>query len=326
MIKQALLVLFLTALNLYSTAQILHKNISKQDSSILPSYTYLSWSDDFNGSGAIDSSKWHHQTLLPAGGSWFNGEVQHYTNRQANSYVSNGYLHIIAQKESFTEQGVTKQYTSARLNSKFAFQYGKIEVRAKLPSGAGTWPAIWMLGKNIDEDGAYWDDMGFGNTAWPACGEIDIMEHWGDNQNFVQSAIHSPSSYGNTINKGGQTVPTASTSFHTYTMYWTPDELIFSVDSLIHYTYKPAQYNSSTWPFNAEQYLLLNFAILPHIDINFQRDTFWIDYVRIYQSDSLSSISDISKNTLQSNLYPNPANGLGLIFNYLKKMILRSEF
>jgi beta-glucanase (GH16 family) len=282
-------------------------DFSNQDTSSSQSnYTFLSWSDEFNGNGAIDSSKWHHQTLFPNGGSWFNGEVQHYTNRQDNSFVSNGYLHIVAKKENFTDQGVTKQYTSARLNSKFAFQYGKVEIRAQLPSGVGTWPALWMLGKNIDEDGAYWDLQGYGNTNWPACGEIDIMEHWGENQNFVQSALHTPSSSGNTMNKGGQTVPTASTAFHTYTLLWTPNEMIFSVDSVIHYTYAPSIYNSSTWPFNAEQYILFNFAVLPHIDVNFQQDTLKVDYIRIYQHDSVSAISHAKQNLLDLNILPNP--------------------
>ena len=147
---------------------------------------------------AIDSNKWFHQTLLPNGSSWFNGEQQHYTDRTENSYVSNGTLKIVAKKESYRDQNVTKNYTSARLNSKYAFQYGTVEVRAKLPSGVGTWPAIWMLGKNINESGAYWETQGFGTTSWPASGEIDIMEHWGRNENFVQSAMHTPSSSGNT--------------------------------------------------------------------------------------------------------------------------------
>ncbi|MGB6268738.1 MAG: glycoside hydrolase family 16 protein, partial [Olleya sp.] len=147
-----------------------------------PVYDNLVWSDEFDGSGAIDSSKWFHQTQLPAGGSWFNGEIQHYTNRIDNTFLSSGNLNLVAKKEVFTDQGYTKQYTSARLNSKFAFQYGKVEVRAKLPTGVGTWPAIWMLGKNITETGAYWQTQGYGTTGWPACGEIDIMEHWGHNQ------------------------------------------------------------------------------------------------------------------------------------------------
>ena len=103
----------------------------------------LIWNDEFEGNGSIDTSKWHHQTQLPNGNSWFNGEIQHYTDRLDNSYVSNGTLKIVAKKETYTDQGHTKDYTSARLNSKYAFTYGKIEARAKLPEGVGTWPAIW---------------------------------------------------------------------------------------------------------------------------------------------------------------------------------------
>lgn len=114
-----------------------------------PVFDNLVWSDEFNGTGTIDTNKWFHQTELPSGGSWYNSEVQHYTNREENSFVENGNLHIVAKKETFTDQGYTKQYTSARLNSKYAFTFGKVQVRAKLPSGSGTWPAIWMLGKNI---------------------------------------------------------------------------------------------------------------------------------------------------------------------------------
>jgi hypothetical protein len=219
-----------------------------------PIYDELVWSDEFDGNGAIDSDKWHHQTQIPGGGSWYNGEIQHYTDRTDNSNVSGGFLYVTAKEEiGYNDQGVTKDYTSARLNSKFAFTNGKVEVRAQLPTGVGTWPAIWMLGKNINEDGAYWDNEGFGTTGWPACGEIDIMEHWGNNQNFVQSAMHTPSSFGNTSNKGGQTVSTASTAFHTYTLEWSPEKMVFSVDGVIHYTYNPATKNASTWPFTADQ-------------------------------------------------------------------------
>lgn len=242
----------------------------------------LVWSDEFDGNGAINSEKWHHQTLLPNGSSWYNNEIQHYTNREVNSSVSNGTMKLVAKKETFTDQGVTKEYTSARLNSKFAFTYGKVEIRAKLPFGVGTWPALWMLGQNITEPGGFWNDTN-GTTPWPACGEIDIMEHWGSNQNFVQSAMHTPSSSGNTVNKGGQVVPTASEAFHLYTMEWTEDAIEFSVDGVVHYTYAPAVQNSDTWPYDANQYLLLNVAILPEIDPAFSESTLEIDYVRVYQ-------------------------------------------
>lgn len=262
----------------------------------------LVWSDEFTGNGSIDAEKWHHQTQLPNGDSWYNGEIQHYTNRTINSEVSNGTLKIRAKKETFTDQGVTKEYTSARLNSKFAFTYGKMEVRAKLPSGRGTWPAIWTLGQNIIESGGFWSDA-FGTVIWPACGELDIMEHWGSNQNFVQSATHTPSSFGDTVNKGGQVVSTASSEFHTYAMEWTEDKIIFSVDDVVHYIYEPSTQNSDTWPFTENQYILLNVAILPDIESAFTESSMEIDYVRVYQ-DELLSHQDRTNGVFLTN--PNP--------------------
>lgn len=273
-----------------------------------PEFTQLVWSDEFDNAGALDTSKWFPQTLLPNGSSWFNSEIQHYTDRIDNAVVSNGVLNIIGKKENFTDQGVTKNYTSARLNSKFAFQYGKVEVRAKMPSGVGTWPAIWMLAQNINEYGGYWDLEGYGTTHWPACGEIDIVEHWGTNQNYVQSATHTTSSSGATVNFGGQTIPTASTDFHVYSLEWFPEKLVFRVDGVEHYTYEPTVRNNATWPFDSKQYILLNFAILPHIDPNFTADSLEIDYVRVYQEEvaSLQTTSDLAHlYKLKNN--PNPA-------------------
>ncbi|MCF8322896.1 MAG: family 16 glycosylhydrolase [Flavobacterium sp.] len=246
-------------------------------------YKDLVWSDEFETNGAINSTKWHHQTQLPANGSWYNGEVQHYTNQLANSFVSSGNLNIVAKKESYTDQGVNKEYTSARLNSKFAFKYGRVEVRAKLPTGVGTWPAIWTLGKNINEPGGYFYPT-HGSKNWPACGEIDIMEHWGSNQNYIQSAMHTPSSFGGTVNYGGQTIPTASSDFHIYTLVWTAEKMDFFVDGVKHYTYNPSVKNASTWPFDAEQYLLLNVAIQNIISSSFTQSAMEIDYVRVYQN------------------------------------------
>ena len=275
------------------------------DTVSVSNFSQLVWSDEFNGNGAISNVKWFHQTQLPFGGSWFNGELQHYTNRMVNSSMDGGNLNLIAKRENFTDQGQTKQFTSARLNSKFAFKYGRVEVRAKLPTGVGTWPAIWMLGKNISESGAYWQTQGYGTTGWPACGEIDIIEHWGANQNFVQSAMHTPSSFGATVNHGGQTISTASTDFHVYALEWTSEKMVFSVDSVVHYVYDPNVKNASTWPFDAEQYLLLNIAIEPRITFGFSQDTMIIDYVRIYQEPRVS-ISEFK--TSSPVFFPNPVN------------------
>ncbi len=264
----------------------------------------LIWADEFDYTGALDTTKWFHQTRLPNGNSWYNGEIQHYTDRVDNASVANGYLYITAKRETYSDQGVTKDFTSARLNSKFAFTYGRVEVRAKLPTGIGTWPAIWMLGQNITEPGAYWQQQGYGTTSWPGCGEIDIMEHWGHNQDYVSSAIHTPSSFGATVNVGGRMLPNASDSFHVYTLEWTADSLIFSVDSVIHYTYAPATKTPSTWPFHAPQYLLLNIAIQATIDPQFTESAMVVDYVRVFQRNAKTGIENSSERSFFCS--PNP--------------------
>ena len=264
----------------------------------------LVWSDEFETAGAIDPEKWFHQTKLPNGSSWYNGEIQHYTDRIANSLVADGVLKVIARKETFTDQGVTKDYTSARLNSKFAFTYGRVDIRAKLPTGVGTWPALWMLGKNITEDGAYWETQGYGTVPWPQCGEIDIMEHWGDNQDFVSSAIHTPSSFGGTVNYAGRNLPNASTEFHVYSMVWTEDKIEFSIDGVTHLVYNPTVKNADTWPFDTDQYILFNVAILPNIAPNFTQSALEVDYIRIYQKSDVTDLKVIEDTP--GRIFPNP--------------------
>jgi beta-glucanase (GH16 family) len=275
-----------------------------------PVFDNLVWSDEFDGEAgqivAVDSNKWFHQIQLPAGGGWYNNELQHYTNRIENTFINNGVLSIVAKKENFTDQGHTKSYTSARLNSKYAFTYGKVEVRAKMPFGTGTWPAIWMLGKNITEDGGYWRSE-YGTTPWPACGEIDIMEHWGKNQNFISSAMHTPSSHGGTVNHGGQVIPTASTAFHVYELIWTSERMVFSVDGITHYIYNPETKNDETWPFYEDQYFLLNIAIeAGGAAANFTESAMEIDYIRVFQ-ESTAAVSDVHKLD-NVKLMPNPIN------------------
>ncbi|NDP28105.1 MAG: family 16 glycosylhydrolase [Flavobacterium sp.] len=255
-------------------------------------YNNLVWSDEFTTNGAVDSNNWFHQTQLPAGGSWFNGEVQHYTNLPTNSFVDTGLLHIVAKKENYTDQSVTKEYTSARLNSKFAFKYGRVDVRAKLPLDSGTWPAIWMLGKNVNEDGGYFDAL-YGTTDWPACGETDIMEHGifpSQSINYIQSTMHTPSSNGNSVNNGGTIASDLANSYHIYSMNWSPNQISFLLDGVIYYTYNPAVKDDSTWPFDKEQYLLLNIAlggIAGTIAPSFTQTSMDIDYVRIYQNTTI---------------------------------------
>jgi len=267
-------------------------------------YTALVWSDEFEIDGPVNEDKWFHQTILPNGFSWFNNEVQHYTDREDNSYVEDGHLHIVAKNETYFDQGITKDYTSARLNSKFAFTYGRVVAKAKLPFGPGTWPAIWTLGKNIIENGGYWADE-FGTTFWPACGEIDIMEHWGNNQNVISAALHTPSSYGATENYGTIYDDDVSEEFHLYEMIWTPDEINFSIDGLVYYTYSPAQQNADTWPYTADQYLLLNVAIQENVSPAFDEEEMVLDYIRVYQEGNPLTTLDQSQESLK--VYPNPA-------------------
>ncbi|NVJ89332.1 MAG: family 16 glycosylhydrolase [Flavobacteriaceae bacterium] len=270
-------------------------------------YTNLVWSDEFDGN-SLDTNKWHHQTFGPNGGRWFNGELQHYTDSETNSFVANGNLNIVAKKETITQNGITLNYTSARLNSKFAFTYGRVDVRAKLPEGNGTWPAIWTLGKNISEPGSYWETQGFGTTPWPACGEIDIMEHGLHATNVVSSAIHTPSSFGATVNTATKSMTDVANNFHKYSMNWSPNQITFLVDGKVYYTYKPSTKNSSTWPFNLDQFLLLNVAIGGYSGTpasNFTEVNMAVDYVRVYQSATASTDNFFSSNF---TVYPNPVS------------------
>ena len=233
-------------------------------------YTDLVWADEFDTDGAPNASNWGYD--LGAGG-WGNGESQFYTDRLDNSKVENGSLIITAKREDFSGEA----FTSARLKSEGLqeFQYGRIDIYAKLPEGGGTWPALWMLGAN------------FNSVGWPACGEIDIMEHVGNDPGRVQAAMHTPSSFGATENLGSIDVPTSTSEFHLYSMNWSADQISFLVDDEIFYTYNPAIKDLSTWPYDAPQFLILNIAMGGSlggvIDPAFVESTMEIDYVRVYQ-------------------------------------------
>ena len=232
----------------------------------------LVWADEFETLGTPDDSKWDYNIGTGSNG-WGNGESQYYTDRPENVKVEDGLLKIIAKKEDYSGSG----YTSARLltQDKYEFTYAKVEVRAKLPEGGGTWPAIWTLGANIDTAG------------WPVCGEIDIMEHVGNNQNVISSALHNPSSYGNTVNKGEKTIPNVSSEFHVYALDWMPKKMVFSVDGVPFYTYSPGTKNMDNWPYTEDQFIILNVAMGGSfggaIEPSFIESTMEVDYVRVYQ-------------------------------------------
>ncbi|MEQ8241446.1 MAG: glycoside hydrolase family 16 protein [Cyclobacteriaceae bacterium] len=264
----------------------------------------LVWSDEFSDDGAVCSENWFHQTKLPNGQSWYNGELQHYTDDLANASVSNGSLKITAIREQYTNQGVTKPFSSARLNSRFVITYGRIDVKAKLPAGSGTWPAIWMLGQNITEPGGYWTET-YGTTPWPATGEIDIMEHWGNNPNIIHGSLHTTSSHGATVNTGKTNIPNVSTEFHVYSTIWDSDKIQFLVNDVVYYTYQPTNKTAATWPFDNPQYMLLNIAmggIGGNVDPNFTSSSMEIDYIRVYQKEGSFFMTDAEEIVVSSPL------------------------
>lgn len=235
----------------------------------------LVWSDEFNYTGAPDSSKWTHEVGTGNGG-WGNNESQFYTNRLDNSYVEDGSLKITAKKEAYSGS----EYTSARLVSrnKGDFKYGYIEISAKLPGGAGTWPALWMM----PTDSVY--------GGWPNSGEIDIMEYQGKNPNYVFSTIHTKNNHGNGISSGRKHFPNLETTFNKYAMEWTDEYISFYVnDTKIHTVVNPnySTNNQNAWPFDQRFFVIMNVAmggtLGGTIDPNFTQSSMYVDYVRVYQ-------------------------------------------
>lgn len=227
----------------------------------------LLWSDEFNINGAPDPAKWGYDIGNGSGG-WGNAELEYYTNRPENSIVQGGVLKINAIKENFSGFG----YTSARLVSqnKFSFKYGKVEVSAKLPAGIGTWPAIWMLGNN------------FATAGWPACGEIDIMEHLGRDLNKIYGTLHYPGRSGGTADGGSKLISNATTAFHKYSLEWSATTIKILVDDeLVH-----SVVNTSALPFNQNFFFILNVAMGGNfagvMDPAVTNATMEIDYVRVY--------------------------------------------
>ena len=262
------------------------------------SYTFnneLVWSDEFDQDGPVSQDKWNVETIPPNNGSWWNGELQFYTDKEDNIIVEEGLLKITAKYESY--EG--KNYTSARINTqdKFEFTYGRVEMRAKLPNWEGMWPAFWLLGANIDEIG------------WPNCGELDILEH-GDyvkdstsnDPGLISSAVHyGPQDYSRqTTNVPGKIffdtgqerfirsekiIEKPFEEYHIYSMQWTPDKIQFFIDEEMHLEF-PMQSQHS--PFDKPFFLLLNLAVGGHwtdgyVASGFNEATYEIDYVRIYQ-------------------------------------------
>lgn len=228
----------------------------------------LVWQDNFCGN-KLDTSSWDNVVAKPR---WVNNELQRYTNGQ-NVKVKNGKLIIEARNEN-------NEYTSGRINtkSKRIFTYGIVKIKAKLPEGMGTWPALWMLGQNNKEVG------------WPMCGELDIMEHVGKNPNFIHSSIHNKSGYAATPYTGKVEIKYTFDKFHIYSMEWTKDYITFYVDGKLIYHYQPETKDINNWPFDKPFFLIFNIAIGgdwggAKIDEKCFPAIMQVDWVRVYSKN-----------------------------------------
>jgi beta-glucanase (GH16 family) len=242
----------------------------------------LVWSDEFDINGLPDSKKWDYDTSRNLQG-WYNNELQYYArDRLENARVENGKLIVTALKEKLTSASDygNQAYTSARLitRGKSSWTYGFFEVRAKLPCGTGTWPAIWTLGSK---------------GSWPDDGEIDLMEQTGQNKAQVLGTVHTRA---NNFSNGTQgpglwattTVTEACTSFHNYQLIWTADQIAIGVDGVNYFTYSNPKNNSyNQWPFDNPQYLILNLAVGGDlggpVPTAFTPQQMEVEYVRVYQ-------------------------------------------
>lgn len=233
----------------------------------------LVWSDEFDGEGLPDPDKWGYEE-----GYIRNDEKQFYTReREKNVRMEDGNLIIEAHREPYEDF----EYTSASINTKetASWTYGRVEVRAKLPEGRGTWPAIWMLGTNIDEVG------------WPACGEIDIMEYVGFDPDTVHANVHTEAynHVDNTARGSSIGLDAPEDEFHVYAIEWTEEKIDFFVDDERYFTFENEGDGSDVWPFDQPHYLLLNLAIgggwggQKGIDDDIFPRRYYIDYVRVYQ-------------------------------------------
>jgi beta-glucanase (GH16 family) len=250
----------------------------------IPSGFLLVWSDEFEVAGLPDSTKWSYDIERNAAG-WYNNELQYYGNaRIDNSRVENGMLAITARREDLSTAGLpdwgSQRYSSARLitRDKATWRYGFIEVRAKLPCGLGTWPAIWMLSAPPQ-------------TRWPDDGELDIMEHVGFDPGVVHATAHT-GAFNHTRGNhrtATTTIPDACTAFHRYQLHWTANRIAVGVDDRNYYQYSNDSSGNAEWPFDSPQFLILNVAVggdwggqMGVNDAVFPV-TLEVDYVRVYQ-------------------------------------------
>ncbi|MDL2255993.1 glycoside hydrolase family 16 protein [Parabacteroides sp. OttesenSCG-928-G06] len=244
------------------------------DMTYVPAGYQLVWQDEFNQTQleTPNLSRWWYET---GGHGWGNNELQHYVEGayegESCAVVKDGKLQIIARKKG-------DKVVSIRMNTRESWKYGYFEARLKLPKGKGTWPAFWMMPQHF--------------TAWPADGEIDIMEHVGYRPGYVSSAIHCKA-YNHAINtqkSGEQQVTTADAAFHVYALEWTEDYIKGFCDGKMHFQFvNDKTGNKDTWPFYAPFYLKLNLAWggnwggAQGVDETALPATYEVDYVRVFQ-------------------------------------------
>jgi beta-glucanase (GH16 family) len=239
--------------------------------------------DEFTGRAGAppDPSKWQ---VVTGGGGWGNSELESYTSRSSNVALDGkGHLAITARRETYTgADGVTRYYTSARLQTKGLFEsaYGELEARIKLPRGRGLWPAFWALGSNID------------SVGWPACGEIDMMENLGNDPFTIYGTIRGPQA-GSVDGYGIEATKRSSVSlaggYHVYGVDWSPNKIVFTLDQVPYATMNHASLGpGQRWVFNRPFFLLLNLAVggtwpgSPNSSTRFPA-TLRVDWVRVYQ-------------------------------------------
>lgn len=230
----------------------------------------LVWEENFNET-QLDETAWNFElgNGCPNNCGWGNNEKQVYT--KTNHELKDGNLVITIKKEG-------EAYTSTRITTagKKEFQYGRMEARAKLPTGKGIWPAYWMLGSNI------------GKVGWPKSGEIDILEYVGREPDMVYTSLHTQDSHGNTINSRKTEIKTIEEGFHIYAIEWTKDKIEFFVDDVSVYTFSPDVKNENTWPFDQPFFFILNVAVGGNfggheVDDSIFPQQYIVDYIRVYQ-------------------------------------------
>ncbi|MFM9909146.1 MAG: family 16 glycosylhydrolase [Chitinophagaceae bacterium] len=238
-----------------------------------PGYT-LAWNDEFNNN-QIDLSAWTFEQGKNNG--WGNNELQNYTGSSENAFISAGNLVLEARRES----AGSANYTSARMitKGKKVFKFGRIDIRAKSPKGKGIWPALWMLGNNIDA------------VSWPACGEIDILELLGHEPNKIYGTMHWGASVSSHASKGTSYVSNMGSfdqQFHVYSIIWVQDSIKVLIDDQTFFQFSKTDVGSATYPFNADFFFIFNIAVggnwpgSPDSTTEFPQRLV-VDYVRVFQ-------------------------------------------